>query len=62
MSGTTELIRRRIHHWKTTVVGVAMILAPVAIAIWPQHSAAIQQAMIALTGAGFIAAADARKS
>ena len=61
MGETTEIIRRRIHHWKTTVIGVVMILAPVALVVWPEHTAVIQQVIIALTGAGFIAAADARK-
>lgn len=56
--GTTQLIRRRIRHWKTTITGVALIVSPVAYAIWPEHSATITKAIGALTGAGFIAAAD----
>lgn len=57
--GTTEIIRRRIRHWKTTLAGIATIASPILVGIWPQHATTIVTACSALTGAGLIAAADA---
>ena len=57
--GTTEIIRRRIRHWKTTVAGIATIASPVLVSIWPEHASTITAACAGLTGAGLIAAADA---
>jgi peptidoglycan/LPS O-acetylase OafA/YrhL len=58
---TTEIIRRRIRHWRTTLAGLACLLAPLAVAVWPQHADRIYAAAAALGGAGLIAAADAKK-
>jgi hypothetical protein len=59
MGETTEIIRRRVRHWKTTLAGVALMSAPVAVAIWPEHTALIQNIVAGLAGAGLMAAADA---
>lgn len=56
---TTEIIRRRIRHTKTTLAGLATILGPIAATVWPEHAGKIMLATSALTGAGLIAAADA---
>ncbi len=61
MSETTEIIHRRIRHWKTTAAGVAAIVAPIAASIWPEHAIKILSAASALSGAGLLAAADAKK-
>jgi hypothetical protein len=60
MGDTTEIIQKRIRHWKTTLVGVASLVAPIALSIWPQHSQQIIAAMMAINGVGFMAAADAK--
>ena len=61
MGSTTILIRRRIRHWKTTAAGVATLLGPIALSLWPEHSTAITNAVFAITGAGLISAADSDK-
>lgn len=58
MSETTMIIRRRLKHWKTSITGIALMLSPVAYAIWPNHGEIITKVVLSLTGAGFIAAAD----
>lgn len=60
MGDTTEIIQKRIRHWKTTLVGVAGLLAPIALTVWPQHGKEIIEVMIAINGVGFMAAADAK--
>lgn len=60
MGETTALLEKRIRHWKTTLVGVAGIIGPVALHVWPEHSQQIIAAMMALNGVGFMAAADAK--
>lgn len=62
MGETTELIRKRIRHTKTTLAGIATILGPIAATLWPEHAGKIMLATSALTGAGLIAAADASAS
>lgn len=59
MGETTEIIRKRIRHTKTTLAGIATILGPVAVALWPAHAGTITAITSALTGMGLIAAADA---
>ncbi len=61
MGETTQIIQRRIRHWKTTIAGIALILAPVAGAIWPEYASKITNAAFLLAGGGFIAAADAQR-
>jgi hypothetical protein len=61
MGETTQIIQRRIRHWKTTIAGISLILAPVAGALWPEYAAKITQAALLLAGGGFIAAADAQR-
>ena len=58
--GETTQILRRIRHWKTTLTGVALIASPLALSIWPDQAALIAKITVALTGAGFIAAADSK--
>lgn len=59
-SSTTEIIRRRVRHWKTTIAGIATILGPILIAFFPEHAQAISMSASSLTGIGLIAAADAK--
>ena len=59
--GTTQIFRRRVRHWKTTATGIATILAPIAAAAWPHYANIINDATMALVGAGLISAADAQK-
>jgi hypothetical protein len=62
MGETTEIIRRRIHHWKTTLAGIASILCPIiALFVPPEYSVKVLAAASMLSGAGLIAAADAGK-
>lgn len=56
---TTQIIRKRIRHTKTTLAGIATIVGPVAVAIWPQHAGTITTVASVLTGLGLISAADA---
>ena len=62
MGETTLLIQRRMRHWKTTLTGLACLLAPVAAAVWPEYAPKITAGVSALAGLGFIAAADASKT
>jgi len=57
-SSTTEFIRRRIYHWKTTAAGIAGILGPIAAILFPEYSTKINAATMMLLGAGSVAAAD----
>jgi hypothetical protein len=59
-STTTQIIRRRIRHWKTTICGIVTIVAPIAVLIWPQHALLFSSIISAVTGAGLISAADAK--
>lgn len=61
MGETTEIIQKKIRHWKTSIVGVAGLLGPVALSIWPEYSQKIIAVMMAINGVGFMAAADAAK-
>jgi hypothetical protein len=61
MGETTVMIQRRIRHWKTSIAGIALLLAPVAAAIWPAHADKIHNAALALGGLGLVSAADAQK-
>ncbi len=58
-SSTTMMARRRLKNWKTTICGIALIISPIAIALWPRHALTISAVTTALTGGGFMAAADA---
>ncbi len=59
---TTEIIQRRIRHWKTTAAGIACIVAPlVAIFCPPEIAVKVLAAASALAGTGLVVAADARK-
>ena len=61
MSETTEIIRRRIQHWKTTIAGIAGIVCPIiALFVPPEYSIKVLAAGAVLSGAGLIAAADAK--
>jgi hypothetical protein len=60
MGETTEIIRRRVRHWKTTITGIALAAAPVAMSVWPEQSGLIAKIVAGLAGAGFILAADAK--
>lgn len=60
MGETTELIHRRIRHWKTTLAGVASILCPVAAGFFPQHSTELLGVAVALNSVGLFNAADAK--
>lgn len=53
------IIRRRIRNWKTTICGIALLITPILIALFPKHALVIISVSSALTGSGFIAAADA---
>ena len=55
---TTEFIRRRIYHWKTTLSGIAGIAGPIAAILWPEYKDKIMTATVMLMGAGQVAAAD----
>ena len=57
-SHTTEFIRRRVRHWKTTIAGVGSIVCPILSIVFP--SLAQKFALIAslFAGWGFITAAD----
>jgi len=59
---TTLLIRRRLHHWRTTVAGIVTILAPVALILWPEHAVKITAAAFAFCGGGLTAAADSKNT
>lgn len=61
MGETTQIIQRRIRHWKTTAIGIVLWIAPAAAAIWPDHAALITKAALALAGGGFMMAADAQR-
>lgn len=57
---TTQFIRRRVRHWKTTLAGVAQIVCPIAIIFWPQEAQKIATLQGIVAGWGFICAADAQ--
>lgn len=60
MGDTTELIHRRLRHWRTTAAGVAQILCPViALFLPPEWSIKVLSIAAVLGGVGSIAAADA---
>jgi len=62
MSDTTQFIRRRIQHWRTTLAGVAAIVCPiVALFCPPELSNKILAVAVMLSGSGLIAASDAKK-
>jgi hypothetical protein len=61
MGETTEILHRRVRHWRTTAAGVASIVAPViALFCPPDLAIKVLAAASALAGSGLIAAADAR--
>lgn len=61
--GETTQILRRVRHWKTTLAGVASIVAPIAALFAPpEYQVKILAAASILSGSGLIAAADARKT
>ena len=62
MSETTQIIRRRIRHWRTSLAGVAILAAPIALAIWPEQAPVIHRIVDALIGLGLISAADAART
>ena len=56
---TTQFIRRRIFHWKTTLAGIAGIVCPLLALFLPEFWALKVLAVSSiLSGAGLIAAAD----
>jgi len=61
MGDTTDIIQKRIRHWKTTLAGVATIVCPIA-AIFapPDWQNKILYAAVVLSGTGHILAADAK--
>lgn len=59
---TTQFIRRRVHHWRTTLAGIASIVCPVAaLFLEPDLAVKVLSVSAVLSGAGLIAAADANK-
>ncbi len=63
MGETTVLIQKRIRHWKTTAAGIAGIVCPIiALFCPPDIALKILSASAALSGAGLIAAADAKSN
>jgi hypothetical protein len=61
MGETTELIHKRIRHWKTTLAGVAGIVCPiVSLFVPPEYATKVLAAGCMLSGTGLIAAADAK--
>jgi len=62
MGETTTIIRRRLHHWRTTVAGLCIWLAGPAMLIWPQYAAKISAVAFALAGTGLIAAPDSQNT
>jgi hypothetical protein len=58
---TTEFIRRRIRHWKTTLAGIGGMLCPIAAIIWPHYADKILSISCLLSGWGLTLAADASK-
>lgn len=60
MGETTEILRR-VRHWKTTLAGIATMIAPVAALFAPpEYQVKILAAASLLSGLGHIAAADAK--
>jgi hypothetical protein len=57
---TTQFIRRRIRHWKTTAAGIAIILCPIVTILWPEFADKVVAIQSLLTGGALIAAADAK--
>jgi hypothetical protein len=55
---TTEFLRRRVWHWKTTIAGVGSIVCPIAAILWPQYAQKILLISSLFSGWGFITAAD----
>ncbi len=59
MGDTTEIIQKRIRHWKTTLAGVAGIVCPILALVFPEFAVKILTVGCALNSVGNIAAADA---
>jgi hypothetical protein len=57
---TTQIIKRRIRHLKTTTCGIIAFAAPLAMVIWPKHAIIFSGLLSVATGAGLISAADAK--
>lgn len=55
---TTEFIRRRIKHWKTTAAGIGSMVCPFVGIIWPEYSQKILMISALLSGWGLCVAAD----
>jgi len=61
MGDTTELIHRRLRHWKTTLAGVASIVCPIiSLFVTPELAVKVLAITGALTGTGLIFAADGK--
>lgn len=58
---TTQFIRRRIWHWKTTIAGVGSIVCPILAILFPAYAQKILLISSLFSGWGFIAAADGSK-
>lgn len=57
---TTEFIRRRIRHWRTTLAGIACIVGPIIAVIYPEYAVKILTITLGLSGAGHLAGADGK--
>jgi hypothetical protein len=55
---TTEFIRRRIRHWKTTIAGIGLMVCPILSILIPAHADKIGMIASLLGGWGLMVAAD----
>ena len=55
---TTEFVRRRIRHWKTTVAGVGAMVCPILAILIPSHADKIGMISSLFAGWGLMSAAD----
>jgi len=58
---TTEFIRRRVYHWKTTVAGIGSLVCPIGAILFPSLSQKFNMLSGLFAGWGLIAAADGSK-
>ena len=61
MNSTTQIIQRRIKHYKTSIAGIASIVCPfVSLFLPPEWATKVMAAGLAIGGAGLLGAADAK--